>query len=494
MLAKTEYTARGSAPVRMYHLRKSQRRILASLEARARTVTDAVAQLIEGLSRGGHGAAATNRITCPAAGIGCTPRPSGQRGTLQVLCLRGNCFGDSQLAVLMAAVCRSRTLTTLEYVVYTCMAHRCPTSASLLVGRLDHNHVTDSGAAVIARTITSGNGIDVPFVHSIPPSLTSLCLHGHLMGSRGVREIAVAVSRATTISSMDLSCGDPDVAGSGVNVPGLVLEEDGTLAGGPVSDAHTARDTSAPPEFLSWFRMTGSVTGTEVVPDSTECAGPGSVCSDSSRAHLQHVPGARSDGRSMLRAGAWEGEEEKGVEGSVDIESAGGDSVAGASSSSGGDGMGAMYQQQRASTISALQARRRSITGTSSAEGQADDVPNAIAAAAAALANMTRRQPYPLELMAQPEDEQVATVAVEAPESGRSLQDEGITVVSRYADVAALLDSLQMGGWRPRRKHPTDDYAARWAEELVDNRSGIGQLGVEGVYEMMAFGAVTRLR
>ena len=70
----------------------------------------------------------------------------------------------------------------------------------------------------------------------------------------------------------------------------------------------------------------------------------------------------------------------------------------------------------------------------------------------------------------------------------------GMQVVSQYQEIAALLDSLRMGGWKPARKDQQSDYASKERDETEDCRDGVGRLGFEGVLEMVAYGRLHTLR
>ena len=338
--------------------------------------------------------------------------------------------------------------------------------------------------------------------------LETLHVGEHMMGSLGVRRLAVAASLVTSLTSIDLSCGDVTRAGPGVNVPGLVLELDGSIAG--LHMPPHATDTSAPPEFGSWFTMDGALVA-EPAPDVA----------------WEGVHGdADADATTAEEGGGWE--ESKGVD--TTALSSGRHqarrrasivSMAQQSQEVGGAGTTQQaYAARRSSTIAALEKRRRhrraSVAAASEGTSKHEEGTGAGAGAGAGVAAAAGRQAQKGGSAADADADDAGaahagTVMQRATSWRRGVvvtsggvnsdssdeerrQTRTAHVVEKFAEVAALLDSLQHGGRLPPRKAYITDYVDRKDEETVDCRHGIGALGLEGVVELLAYGHVTHLR
>lgn len=378
-----------------------------------------------------------------AAGLRAAPRVAGTPGVLRELSLRGNCIGDTQVATLMHAIGTSSTLRTLRYVAREHCLQRVATEPCRGGARAAWTYPTPPRRVVVADSLEHNDVTDFGAQAialavagtASTASLTELRLGNHHMGSRGIRALCVAVSHSSQIRALDLSCGDPAVT---------------RLRPPAHQDLAAHQDSSAPPESGAWF------------------AADGTCASD--------VPATASSIE----------DEHKGTEARAELHGHGTDTaerVVRARSAR------RIYAQQRETTTAAIRARRTVSTAPGRTISHADHAqPNGRDRAGARVSDSRKR------VVGAAVGDSSSALRGERDERGEAHVEAGMQVVAEYKEIAALLDSLRLGGWKPARKDQTRYYASNLREETSDCRDGVGRLGFDGVLEMLAYGQLHTLR
>lgn len=154
----------------------------------AEFVVEKLVQLINGVTAVGDGSLARTGTPC-----------------LSTLQLRGNHLSATEVTALASGMRTSQSLTSLG---------------------LRWNGLSDDGGLALAAALSAQ-----PF-----PLLSSIDVGEHCLGSKGVRALCFAARVNSTITALDLGCGDPDFRGNGYATPDVIY-----LGG-------SATDPTRPPE------------------------------------------------------------------------------------------------------------------------------------------------------------------------------------------------------------------------------------------------------